>query len=439
MPWGRREPLPAVTLPLLGLLLVLLVLAAWPRPALAYTVEKHDDEVTGQIVITPTKVEMNLDPGDSGTAEVTVINRTGDTVTFQFTIEDFEGSRDPSKATVFMGDEPSPWGASGWLVPELDSIVLEQGEAVTFDVRVDVPPDAEPGGHYAVLFASRTLNRYEQEAGVKITNRVGTLFLITVSGDIIEDGYLSPLEVPFFSQYGPINMGLVFNNEGNVHLKPGGKVIIRNIFGHTVAEIPVHEWVVLPESSRRNTVEWNGRRLFGRYTASAELTYGSDEIPVFAQASFWVIPWKIIVAILVAVFCITAIAWLLHRRSVRRKEEKAELEKELERLQQGKAAAAPPAEETAAALATTGEGGKLVPLNELFPSMPDTQVVNIDDPETVKLIRRMIDGELDLARSYLNQGMKEKARKELLEARSAAWRIGLLAEVGTIDDLLGKL
>ena len=127
-----------------------------PASAFAYTVEKHDDAVTGQFVISPTKVELDMKPGESGTRDIMVANRTGSTVTIEFSVEDFEGSSDPSQATVFLGEEDSSWGARNWLEPEISSIVLKQGETITFRTKVTVPKNAEPGGHYAALFASST-------------------------------------------------------------------------------------------------------------------------------------------------------------------------------------------------------------------------------------------------------------------------------------------
>jgi hypothetical protein len=414
------------------------VTALSPGTAAAYTVEKHDDQVTGQIVISPTKVELSLDPGDTATSEITLVNRTGEPVTFQFSTEDFEGSLDPSQATVFMAEEQSPRGASTWLNPEVDSIVLDHGETLTMNVEVSVPPSAEPGGHYAALFASRTTDRYENGSAVKITDRIGTLFLITVSGAIDEVGTLDAPEVDGFMEYGPVYVGLVFNNEGNVHLKPKGKVVIRNLLGQTVTEIPVEEWIVLPDSSRRTLVKWDRHYLLGRYSATAEITYGESNITLLSETSFWVIPWKIILTVILSLLLLAFIANKLYWRSVRKRESREKMADELEQLRasaslQQQQEPLPP-QETIPSEPDMPVG--YVALNDLFPSMGDTQVVNLEDPETHRLIREMINNKLDLARSHQKQGLTEEARRELYEARSAAQRIGLLSEIGIIDDLL---
>ena len=81
----------------------------------------------------------------------------------------------------------------------------------------------------------------------------------------------------------------------------------------------------------------------------------------------------------------------------------------------------------------------LVTLSELFPSLGDGDTIDLNDAETQKLVRNLIAQELDLARTYIHMGRAEDARSELQEARAAAQRIGMLAEIGIIDDMLQHL
>lgn len=433
--------------------LAILFLAINTLAAFAYTVEKNDDQVTGQIVISPTKIELNADPGDRVIREISLTNRTGEPVTFQFSTEDFEGGSDPSQATEFMGESGSPWGAADWIEPEVSSIVLDQGETLTLTATIRVPPNAEPGGHYAALFASRTIDKVEEGAAIKVTERVGTLFLITVSGNIVHDGVLDEPEIKNFSEYGPVNIGLVFNNLGNVHEKPTGKVVIRNLLGQTVAQIPVEEWVVLPDSSRRTLVQWGGKYHFGRYTATAEIGYSEERSLLLAQTSFWVIPWKIVAAALAGIAAILAFTYLMRKRRQAGRKSRTQLETELERLRSEKAGQTPAPDAGPMPAAGLGEGDiqpvsgpteaqvqeDRIALNELFPSMGDTRVVDLNDPDTIKLIRKLVYSELDMARLHIKEGQASEARVNLLEARAAAQRIGLLSEIGPIDDMLKYL
>lgn len=418
------------------------LLISWPASLAAYTIEKHDDQVTNQYVISPTKVELEVKPGDNVSRDLIVANRTGQTIAINFTIEDFEGSRDPAESTIFLGEETSTWGAKDWLDPEISSIVLKHGETMTFRVKVSVPRNAEPGGHYAVVFATSTAETIdEQGSRLDITSRVGSLFLIRVAGNVREEGFLSGLETPSFLEYGPVDFGLIFNNEGNVHLKPSGRILVSNMLGQSSAEIPVREWVVLPESARRNTVQWDARYLFGRYTAKAEIYYGPNEEKLTLTKTFWVIPWKLLLGALVIIIVIILLVIMTVRKKKRSREE---LEDELDRLRTG-------AQEKAAAPAETGAGAaepavdeassksRHVALDELFPSMSDDRVVDLNDHDTIRLVRSLIDCGIDLARAYIDEGKVEEARYELMEAKSAAQHIGLLADVGIIDNMLRSL
>lgn len=417
---GNVAALPACFFIAAAILLVLIL----PHPARGYTVEKHSEQEIGQYVLSPTKYELDMDPGEKANRELIVSNRTGQTVTLEFGTEDFEGSQNPSEATVFLGGEAGAYSAKDWIKPEVNSIVLQQGETLTMNVAITVPKSAEPGGHYASLFASTTIESQQDGSAVNITSRLGCLFLIRVSGAIVEEGSLSTPEISGFSESGPVQIGLVFTNSGNIHLKPSGRILITNFLGQTVAEIPVKEWVVLPDASRRTTVEWDTGYQLGRYTAKAEINYGSGDVEVIMSRSFWVVPWKILLAVAAGVVLIVAVVTMTVRR---RRSRQQEMEEELEMLRNR---------------AADGAGGPTatkvdsVPLNDLFPSMQDSRLINLADPEIQLLVGELIGHQLDLARSFIVQGEIDEAHLLLTEARSAAQRAGLYSLVGIIDDLM---
>ena len=444
---SRRAPAPAIRRAILffigaGLFLAMMFM---PATAGAYSVDKHDDQVTGQFVISPTNTELDMKPGETTSRDIMLSNRTGDTITIQFSVEDIQGSQD-GQAPTFLGDRDSAYGARHWLTPELTSITLKQAETLTMSVNITVPETTEPGGHYAAVLASTQSISNQSGSALNITSRIPADFLITVAGAMNEDGSLNPPQVPFFSEYGPIDIGLIFNNIGNVHLKPHGQINIKNFLGRVVASIPVQDWVVLPQSSRSFASTWDTHYLFGRYTAEAVINYGDGKTAIVAS-SFWVIPWKIILAVIAAlIIFVFLLAWVTRERRQQRRAMREEREPRQGSPPAGAPMVAPeglvatPLVEPEAVEDPPGEPppgpSTHVALNELFPSMNDTRVVDIADPETKKLLRNMIANELDLARAFLAEGKHDEARVELQEARYAAQRLGLLAEVGIIDDMM---
>ena len=429
--------------------------AAAPAAASAYTVENHNTPATGQLVLSPPKTELDVNPGEVTSSDIVLANQTSNTESVQFSVEDFTGSKDPSQEYVFDGDQDSPWSARHWLQPELSSITLKPGEVLTFQVKIKVPQNAEPGGHYAVVFATARnvdAGANKQGSSVDVTPRIGAPFLFRVAGDINENGTLNPPEIPSFVEYGPINIGLVFNNKGNIHENPHGKVYISNMLGQTVKVIDVANWTVYPDAAYRLLVNWPSHFLFGRYTVRAEISYGSGDKQIIMSSSFWAIPWKIILAVISSLIIIVI---LLSWATRGRRQAKAARQAELDQFHANYAAVTEAAleepQETETTLAETGEpaaGGperppappepvsSHMPLNELFPSMNDNRMIDIDDDETRKLLRTMIDNEMDLARAFITEGKNDEARRELLEARGAAQKLGLLSEVGLIDDML---
>lgn len=394
--------------------------------AAAYTIDKHDEETTGKLRVSPGKVEMEIEPGDSATRDITVTNQTGQTVTIMFHTENFQGSSDPSEAFVFSGEEDEDArGARDWLKSELDSIVLKKNESVTFEVTVDVPGSADPGGHYAALFATIT-DGFEEEEEPDTDEQPVSLFLIKVPGNIYEEGDIEDLRVAAFSGRGPIDIAIIFANQGDTHLQPEGRVRIFNIFGQQVAEIPIERWVVMPDSLREKVVQWKDPSLFGRFTAEVELDYGPDDRRIIASKSFWMISWPVLVAIVIV---LAALIFLISRLIRRRRPGAGKTGERVPETVDEEAA-----EEEAAAYARTH-----VPLNKLFPSMDESRVIDVTDPETRKLCASLISDQVDLAQAYISEGRGDRARQELREAREAAQHLNLLSEIAIIDAMLSEL
>lgn len=412
------------------------LMAIPPAESLAYTVQKFDEPVTGMFAISPTSIDISAAPGEEVFRDITIANRTGQSLSVDLSTEDFGGSGDPAIPTILLGDENSPVGAKRWLEPEVANVAINHGESITLRIRISVPGDAEPGGHYAALLASFSSTAGPEETGVRVVSRVGCFFLIRVAGAVNEQGSLSRPEVPGFSTAYPITIGVIFNNQGNIHLKPSGRLLIKNLLGMTVAEIPVGEWTVLPDASRRTEITWDPRLPFGRYTAEAQINYGSDSIGLTASSSFWVTPWKVLLPAIIFLTGLAALIfiWIRRRRSYYYAEPAAASTGEFVAEETGPTGGYPPAQEEP----KKGEA-RYVALDRLFPSMEDSRLIDVNDAETRELIHTLIINELDLSRNLISEGRNDEARKTLKEIRSAALRSGFLSEVVFIDDLLVSL
>jgi hypothetical protein len=286
---------------------------------LAFQIETLSDvSVEGDVVMGPGKIEVSLNPG--GTADETIYftNRTGRTVNFTVNVEDFKGSRNTDESTVFLGNERGPYSLRDYLHPDTWQFTLEHGQRISLPVKIEIPQNAEPGGLYGVVFAtaeppkkSETANNGNAAATVGIAARVGCLFFVRVNGDLKEEGQLKNFSMAdnksYFEQ-GPIDFQFTYENNGSVHLVPYGAIEISNMAGKKTGLIEVSPYFAMPDSERLNEIKWDKELLFGKYTAVLSLNRGYGNIIDSKEVSFWVIPWKLLLAGLLA---ISAAVWFL--------------------------------------------------------------------------------------------------------------------------------
>lgn len=270
-----------------------------PNP---YTIEHLlGDEVFDDFVVGPGKIELEIKPGESKTIEMTISNRTGAPRIFEIISEDATGSSDPTRPLVLLGSDRGPYSMKDYVSVPARRFTLGHSERARIPVTITIPADEEAGGRYGSVLVS-TVSSEAKAAGEQgtqpqsaVVSRIGSLFFITIPGDIKKDGMLkefSTIPQKAFYQSGPINFGILFENKGTSHLTPYGELRIKNVFDEEVGYLQLEPWFVMPQSLRLREVAWDRDFLFGKYTTTLELNRGYDELTDTLSYSFWVLPWK---------------------------------------------------------------------------------------------------------------------------------------------------
>lgn len=291
----------------------------------AYKVENIDvnNALYQDFVVGPGKIELEINPGESKTAAITVSNRTGGTRVFNLEVEDFTGSKDPSEAVVLLGDERGPYSLKDFLKYESSTFELKNGERATIPVTVTMPTDVQPGGHYGSVLVRTTQRESTGAQSSAIVSRLGVLFFVKVPGAVEEEGNLSGFETVNGKRIygsGPIAMRLLYENNGSVYVNPYGEITITNMIGEEVGRVEVDPWFSLPQSVRMREVSWDRPFLFGRYVATASINRGYGDIIDTKEIAIWVIPWKIAIGVLAAFFVlILAVRFVVTRFEFKRK------------------------------------------------------------------------------------------------------------------------
>lgn len=274
-----------------------------------YEIEKIEGDIdVGDFVVGPGKTEIAVNPGDTVIQEITVTNRISELRTFRLGIDDITGSADGSSAVALTDGARGPYSIRDYISFPEDTITLGLGERARIPVKITIPLDAEPGGLYGSVLVSTERIPEPGAANAPrspVIARIGSLFFVTVKGDVERGGIttgIQTLDNKWWYEKGPINLGVTYENTGSVHLNPYGEISITNMFGEQVGFVELEPWFVLPKSLRTRDVAWEREFLLGRYTVTAKINRGYDDVIDEVTTTFWVLPWKIVLGVFAVLF-----------------------------------------------------------------------------------------------------------------------------------------
>lgn len=270
------------------------------------------------IGVAPTSKVLKMSPGEVYSDEIVFWNlsQTGDT--YKVFISGFEQiENQPGTAIILTPEDDAKalYSASKWFTTEKDTLYLEPNKNIKLKYSITVPQDATKGEFNAEIFLiSQT--EFEQIGTGAFTNlAAGTPFLIQIGDEFVENAEL----LSFISDkkiYEKINVKLLthIKNIGDTHITPTGEIVIENIFRQEVARLPFNKnnQSLLRDTDGNYEDIWlqssylspNNAIALGPLKAKLLVTYRSFQ-PGFAvlnaETTFWIIPWKIIIAITVTI------------------------------------------------------------------------------------------------------------------------------------------
>lgn len=266
------------------------------------------------VTVGPVKLEYLVDPGDVISGEIFLFNETKEAKTFYPVFEKYT-EIDGQKKFLTGQSEIAEW----FELPYSKTLGSNEQTKIPFTLRI--PENAEPGGHFAVMWWGNAPPVKEKGEQVSIVTRAGILVYMRVSGEFDDSGQLVSFSTKgqkrVFSSR-PISFDIVFESTGSVHLKPYGEVQIKNIFGRTKEVLKVNQdkAQVFPKNKRTFNVIWsspeangNKEKIFGGlknewrnfaiglYKAELKLEYGEEAREIKDKFTFIVIPWRTLILI----------------------------------------------------------------------------------------------------------------------------------------------
>lgn len=267
--------------------------------------------------IPPRLENLSADPGETITAQLKVRNEGESEMALTAKFYDFIVTDQKGTPTFLLNESlksENRWALSNWLSISPTKFVIKPGETKALDLIVIVPEDALPGGHYAAVAYESTDQGESEGSSSQIVPSVATLVYLNVNGDITEDALVRKIDVPKFSEYGPININTEITNLSDTHIKPLGAIKIYNLFNRPSTVLNLEELNIFPNGSRIYENTWNKKWLFGRFKAELSAVYGTQGQLLTAFVYFWVIPWKLILACLLLIGLTVLIVTYLRKK-----------------------------------------------------------------------------------------------------------------------------
>jgi hypothetical protein len=288
------------------------------------------------VTVSPVFFDLSVNPGDTVSNKVRIRNNTTSPLPIKITVQQMTGD---ANGDLVLRDNPSDQALS-WIKFETQTFTAAPLEWTDVPFTITVPSDAAYGYYFAINLAQDNTSPLKK-TGAAITGATAVPVLLNVKKEGAKlDGKLLSLTVDKgFYEYPPVKFSTVFENTGNVHIRPTGNIFIKDWLGNQVAALTVNDTqgAILPGLKKTFESTWddgfitvepktlNGEPVLdkngkvetqlkiqwdklpslriGRYTASelVVVSTANRDIPFTVETSFFVFPWGLILTILIVI------------------------------------------------------------------------------------------------------------------------------------------
>lgn len=258
------------------------------------------------LTVGPAKIEFTVDPEQTLNFNLFIRNDSDFDTNYYLSVEGFT---EVSGEKKFFENPPE----KSWFEIQ-KSVFLKAKEDIQIPVKINVPRNAPPGGHFLAIWVGT--GAPQKEAGqIGIVSRVGALVFINVRGDTLYRASIEKFEFKKIVYNFPVKFSYIIKNQGNTYLKPDGYIEIKNIFGKRVASLPVNpkELQILPNTEKTLETEWQGKSAFGIYRVLLTMNYGENNKINLSSWLIFLYSKYLIITIILVIFIVFIVPKLIQR------------------------------------------------------------------------------------------------------------------------------
>lgn len=299
--------------------------------------------------VSPSPLVTDVKPGESKTLELKIHNASRATEQLKIQARGFTTAHPSESITITPTTPPD---LAKWISFSQPTFSVRPGEWFTQKISINLPDDA--GFSYPfITVISRAETPEQTDGGASIQGSIAVFTLVNID----KPGATRRVELESFTpdqsfyEFLPASFKLKFKNTGNSIVQPYGNIYVQRPGKESspLAVLPVNETgnYLLPGGSKEinatwadgfpyyqtsqpdkdgkttQNLIWNWENIshfrIGRYTAQVVAVYndGTRDVPVIGAVSFWVIPWRILLGVLVVLLVIGIGIWSTLKRLVR--------------------------------------------------------------------------------------------------------------------------
>lgn len=289
--------------------------------------------------MSPARVEQEVEPGSVVKGHFDLGTQGDHDVEARLYLTDLVILEDGSFNFVEPGQ--TQYSASTWVRLSTDHVTVKPDVPLSVDYEIEVPEDAEAGGHYAVIFAEV---EQEGEQGVVLAGRVGLQLLLTVPGDVTQHLIVGSITAPpVLFGFGSEKATLEVVNDGNVHAIPAGYMRLAGGIPAVDQHRDFERVTLLPGAEHTYEMEVGELPWIGRVRLTSEIKYGPNVMELTKgearEIEVFVISWKVLVVLGLIIMAIPIGIWqdrIHRRRRARRQRMTSDLDRRVDRFRRGR-------------------------------------------------------------------------------------------------------
>lgn len=227
---------------------------------------------TQKISVSPAIIEVAGDKTERKTLNLNISNGGDNPLPISLEAQSFF-----TEDQFLENSDTSRYDASKWLVFDQTTFVMNSKQFQKVKIRLNIPKDASPGGHYAqISVRALSLQTSGGKSATISVPEVVVKVLITVKGEVNEDVRISDHDFMKYHSEPKNNMSgqILVSNFGNTHQLVSPKLTIRKA-KNLIDEVYLAPAIVLPGTKRAFDYSLESPGYMAFYTAEAEVKYGS--------------------------------------------------------------------------------------------------------------------------------------------------------------------